>query len=34
MTARGSSTLTTRRKYYQPGDVDAHIMRLDLKDVS
>jgi hypothetical protein len=25
-------TLTTRRKYYQPGNVDAHIMRLDLKD--
>ena len=30
----GFVTLTTRRKYYQPGDVDAHIMRLDLKDVS
>ncbi len=28
----GFVTLTTRRKYYQPGNVDAHIMRLDLKD--
>jgi ribosomal-protein-alanine N-acetyltransferase len=30
----GFRPLTTRRKYYQPGDVDALIMRLDLKDVS
>ena len=34
MTTTGFVTLTTRRKYYQPGDVDAHIMRLDLKDVT
>ena len=28
----GFAMLTVRRKYYQPGDVDAHIMRLHLKD--
>lgn len=28
----GFSRLTVRRKYYQPGDVDALIMRLDLQD--
>lgn len=27
---RGFRVLTTRRRYYQPGDVDAHVMRLDL----
>ena len=29
---RGFVMLTVRRKYYQPGDVDAHIMRLHLQD--
>lgn len=28
--ASGFEMLTVRRKYYQPGDVDAHIMRLHL----
>jgi len=28
----GFSTLTVRRRYYQPGDVDALIMRLPLRD--
>jgi len=28
----GFVMLTVRRKYYQPGDVDAHIMRLHLND--
>ena len=27
---RGFEVLTTRRRYYQPGDVDAHVMRLSL----
>ena len=27
----GFELLTVRRKYYQPGDVDAHVMRLHLK---
>ncbi len=27
----GFEMLTVRRKYYQPGDVDAHIMRLHLE---
>jgi len=27
----GFELLSVRRKYYQPGDVDAHVMRLDLK---
>ncbi|WP_406832108.1 ribosomal protein S18-alanine N-acetyltransferase [Pedococcus sp. KACC 23699] len=27
---RGFELLTVRRRYYQPGDVDAHVMRLDL----
>lgn len=29
--ARGFETLTVRRRYYQPGDVDAHVMRLALQ---
>ena len=32
--ARGFETLTVRRRYYQPGDVDAHVMRLTLKEVA
>jgi ribosomal-protein-alanine N-acetyltransferase len=28
--ARGFEVLTVRRRYYQPGDVDAHVMRLTL----
>ena len=28
--ARGFDVLTVRRRYYQPGDVDAHVMRLTL----
>jgi ribosomal-protein-alanine N-acetyltransferase len=28
----GFEVLTTRRRYYQPGDVDAHIMRRPLKE--
>jgi ribosomal-protein-alanine N-acetyltransferase len=32
--ARGFETLTIRRRYYQPGDVDAHVMRLDLREVA
>jgi ribosomal-protein-alanine N-acetyltransferase len=28
----GFEMLTVRRRYYQPGDVDAHIMRLHLRD--
>jgi [ribosomal protein S18]-alanine N-acetyltransferase len=28
----GFAMLTVRRRYYQPGDVDAHIMRLHLRD--
>ena len=31
---RGFETLTVRRRYYQPGDVDAHILRLTLAGVS
>lgn len=27
---RGFEVLTTRHRYYQPGDVDAHVMRLAL----
>jgi ribosomal-protein-alanine N-acetyltransferase len=27
----GFEVLTTRRRYYHPGDVDAHVMRLTLK---
>jgi ribosomal-protein-alanine N-acetyltransferase len=30
----GFETLTVRRRYYQPGDVDALIMRLPLLDVA
>ncbi len=30
-TATGFEMLTVRRKYYQPGDVDAHVMRLHLE---
>jgi ribosomal-protein-alanine N-acetyltransferase len=29
---RGFETLTVRRRYYQPGDVDAHVMRLTLQE--
>ena len=32
--SRGFETLTVRRRYYQPGDVDAHVMRLDLREVA
>jgi ribosomal-protein-alanine N-acetyltransferase len=32
--ARGFETLTVRRRYYQPGDVDAHVMRLTLQEVA
>jgi ribosomal-protein-alanine N-acetyltransferase len=28
--ARGFELLSTRRRYYQPGDVDAHVLRLTL----
>jgi ribosomal-protein-alanine N-acetyltransferase len=30
----GFSQLTVRRKYYQPGDVDALVMRLRLRDLT
>ena len=30
----GFDTLTIRRRYYQPGDVDAHVMRLTLQEVA
>jgi ribosomal-protein-alanine N-acetyltransferase len=32
--AAGFSRLAVRRKYYQPGDVDALIMRMPLRDLS
>ena len=32
--SRGFETLTVRRRYYQPGDVDAHVMRLTLEEVA
>jgi ribosomal-protein-alanine N-acetyltransferase len=32
--ATGFARLSVRRKYYQPGDVDALIMRLHLRDLS
>jgi len=32
--ATGFRTLTVRRKYYQPGDVDALIMRMHLWDMT
>jgi ribosomal-protein-alanine N-acetyltransferase len=32
--SRGFETLTIRRRYYQPGDVDAHVMRLTLQEVA
>lgn len=32
--AAGFSPLTVRRKYYQPGDVDALIMRMSLRDLT
>ena len=32
--SRGFETLTVRRRYYQPGDVDAHVMRLKLGEVA
>ena len=31
---RGFAMLTVRRKYYQPGDVDARIMRLQLRETT
>ena len=31
--SRGFELLTVRRRYYQPGDVDAHVMRLTLREV-
>ena len=31
---RGFEVLTVRRRYYQPGDVDAHVMRLVLGGVA
>jgi ribosomal-protein-alanine N-acetyltransferase len=30
----GFELLTTRRRYYQPGDVDAHILRLTLDETT
>jgi len=30
--ASGFAVLNVRRRYYQPGDVDALVMRLDLRD--
>lgn len=30
--AAGFATLTVRRRYYQPGDVDALVMRMHLRD--
>jgi len=33
-TATGFGTLSVRRRYYQPGDVDAIIMRLPLRDLA
>ena len=30
----GFATVTVRRRYYQPGDVDALIMRLHLRDLT
>ncbi|MDF2093802.1 ribosomal protein S18-alanine N-acetyltransferase [Knoellia sp. 3-2P3] len=30
----GFELLTTRRRYYQPGDVDAHILRLTLGETT
>ena len=32
--AAGFSQLTVRRRYYQPGDVDALILRMPLRDLS
>jgi ribosomal-protein-alanine N-acetyltransferase len=32
--SRGFELLSIRRRYYQPGDVDAHVMRLPLQEVS
>jgi ribosomal-protein-alanine N-acetyltransferase len=32
--AAGFETLTVRRRYYQPGDVDALIMRLPLRELA
>jgi ribosomal-protein-alanine N-acetyltransferase len=29
--SKGFEVLTVRRRYYQPGDVDAHVMRLTLE---
>jgi ribosomal-protein-alanine N-acetyltransferase len=33
-TKMGFEMLSVRRRYYQPGDVDAHIMRLHLHDTT
>ena len=30
----GFELLTVRRRYYQPGDVDAHVLRLSLREVA
>jgi [ribosomal protein S18]-alanine N-acetyltransferase len=32
--SRGFETLSIRRRYYQPGGVDAHVMRLTLREVA
>ena len=32
--SRGFETLSVRPRYYQPGDVDAHVMRLKLQEAS
>lgn len=32
--SRGFELMTVRRRYYQPGDVDAHVMRLTLREVA
>ena len=32
--SRGFELLTVRPRYYQPGDVDAHVMRLTLQEVA
>ena len=32
--SRGFELLTVRHRYYQPGDVDAHVMRLTLQGVA
>ena len=32
--SRGFELMTVRRRYYQPGDVDALVMRLTLREVA